>query len=117
MEDAAKFILGLGVILVALAAGFKALFWLWASIVQPFFGAIWAAIIAAPKIAQYTGRLADLLEGDVLARLEAGGQHFMRHDVSIRVLEVRVDNLAARVGAVDGLTEPVLEVLETTATH
>lgn len=112
-----EFVIGFGVILVGLAAGFKALFWLWQSVLSPFVHALWAAILAAPKIAQYTGRLADLLEGDVLERLEAGSNHFIRHDREFTVVTKRVDGLAARVGALDGLAEPTIEVVESAATH
>lgn len=61
--------------------------------VAPVGRAMWAAIVAAPKIAESARELVDLLDGKVLDRLDAGGRRFEAiESEQIAIRQVVVDH-------------------------
>lgn len=67
---------------------------IWRVALWPVFRGIWAAIVAAPRIATGIRELIDILEGDVLERLDRGTKQFER-------LGERLDNHEERIGALE----------------
>jgi hypothetical protein len=89
----------------SLAGGLGASFWLYKNLVAPVGRAMWAAIIAAPKIAIYTGRLVELLEQDVIERLDSGNLRFQKIEEKLEALVERVAVLEMGPTAVTTRTE------------
>ena len=87
--------------LVALAASLTAAGVVWRIMVWPVLRAIWAAILAAPKIAVSVDTLINLVEGDVLSRLEDGSKRFDRQGATLTDHEGKIAGLDARVTIVE----------------
>lgn len=92
--------------LIALAGSLTAAGVVWRMLVQPVGRAIWAAILAAPRIAAGIDRLFELVEGDVLSRLEAGSKSFERieaklidHEARLLILERADPNAPTQIPA------------------
>jgi hypothetical protein len=64
---------------------------IWRLAVWPGLRAIWAAILAAPKIADGTRELVQLIEGDVMGKLEEMNQSFTEHESKATVRDQRLD--------------------------
>lgn len=63
----------------------------WRLGVWPLLRAIWAAIIAAPKIAEGTRELVELIESDVLGKLEEVRETFKEHEGKATVRDQRLN--------------------------
>lgn len=85
---------------VTLAGVLVALGTIWRLVVWPFFRAVWAAILAAPKIATGMDTLISLVEGDVLAQLAKGRDR-------MDMLEHAVTEHDMRISLLDGKTPSV----------
>lgn len=64
--------------------------------------AFWAAVLAAPKIAEGIQDLGELIRGDVLARLEAGAQRFGRIEDTLETHRVTSEGHEGRLLILEG---------------
>lgn len=76
---------------------------IWRLGVVSLWRALWAAILAAPKIADGIQELGELIKGDVLARLEAGSQRFERNEVTLLEHQTSLDAHDLRLLTAEGL--------------
>lgn len=65
--------------LAAWATAVTALGVLGQKVLRPLVRALWAAVVVAPRIAAGLEKLVDLLEGNVLDRLDKGSEMFAEH--------------------------------------
>lgn len=74
----------------------------WKFLVSPLLRGIWAAVVAAPKIATGMARLIELIETDVIGRLDAGAIQFQEHKERLDALDGCVAAHAVRLDALEG---------------
>lgn len=89
VDNWVAFILGMAALVGALGV-------LWKQGIAPLMRAIWAAILAAPKIAESAGELVDLLNGKVIERLDEGSRRFAGIDERLEGHETRIGSLERR---------------------
>lgn len=84
----------------AIAGTFTAFALIWRYALWPFARGAWAAIVAAPRVADGVLKLVDLVEGDVMDRLDRGNSEFERigkmlddHEVTLSVHDGRLTTL------------------------